>query len=69
MSKVKNEDIRIDVFRLDNGGLHVACRGSFVKVEHIPSGIVITEFGRSQLVSKNKCIERIEELLEMGELG
>lgn len=63
--KIKTEDLRIDVFRPRTTGMHVQCLPSYVKVEHIPSGIVVTKVGRSQLRVKEECLAEIEKLLEV----
>lgn len=63
--KIKPEDIRIDVFRPRTTGMHVQALPSYVKVEHIPSGIVVTKVGRSQLRAKEECLAEIEKMLEV----
>lgn len=62
--EIKPEDLRIDVFRPPFKGMHVQCLPSYVKVEHIPSGIVVTKCERSQLRAKEKCLAEIKKLLE-----
>lgn len=63
--KIKPEDIRIDVFRPRTTGMHVQCLPNYVKIEHIPSGIVVTKCEMSQLRAKKECLAEIERLLEV----
>lgn len=60
---IKPEELRIDVFRPRTTGMHVQALPSYVKIEHVPSGITVTKKHRSQLKAKEECIAELEELL------
>ncbi len=42
------------------------CYSNFVRIEHIPSGIVVTKHsGKSQIEAKNKAMDELIELIRL----
>jgi protein subunit release factor A len=67
---VNQSDLKINVFGNIKSGMHKAennCR--FVKIEHVPSGIVVTKYGRFQINAKNEAMEEIENLIALWEMS
>lgn len=47
------------------GGQHVNVTDSAVRLKHLPTGLVVTcQEGRSQVMNKHRCIEKLRALVE-----
>lgn len=59
-------ECRVDTFRSSgSGGQHVNVTDSAVRLTHLPTGIVVTsQKGRSQLVNKGDCLEKLRNEVE-----
>jgi len=69
---IDNKNLKVDVFTEDRTkGMHPAeTMVNFVKIEHIPSRIVVTKAGRkSQLKVKNECMKELEILVGHWDRG
>jgi protein subunit release factor A len=65
---MNQSDLRINVFGNTKSGMHKAennCR--FVKIEHVPSGIVVTKYNKYQIDAKSEAMEEIEMLINIWE--
>ena len=59
-------ECKIDTFRSSgSGGQHVNVTDSAVRLTHLPTGIVVTsQKGRSQLLNKEDCLEKLRNAVE-----
>jgi len=62
---IKNKDVKLDTISIKQNGKSVDNQGSFVKIEHLNSGITVTKFDAIQIKAKNKAIDELESLLKI----
>lgn len=62
----KQEDIKLNVIQVNCKGLGTTeNRDRFVKVEHIPSGITVTEWSQSQPKARDLAMFKLEQLFNL----
>ena len=62
----KQEDIKLNVIKTNCEGIAVTeNKDRFVKVEHIPSGITVTEWSQSQPKARDLAIFKLEQLFNL----
>lgn len=66
LSRLK--DIKLDIIKSKTRYLNVyKNRDRFVRVEHIPSGITVTKYHKSQIEAKKLAMLEINELIDLWE--
>ena len=60
---VNPEDLRMDVFEKKIGEEIKYPRVFFIKLEHIPTGIIVTKSNRSQLLALDRCLKELDILV------
>lgn len=62
----KQEDIKLNVIKTNCEGIAVTeNKDRFVKVEHIPSGITVTEWSQSQPKARDLAMFKLEQLFNL----
>jgi len=63
--KMKNKDIKIDIIKKESSQINIENKGTFVRIEHLKSGITVTKFNKIQIKAKNKAIDELKLLLKI----
>ncbi len=68
--ELRDEDLKVDVFRNAPSGMSVAMQKSHVRITHLPTGMVAeSDSERSQFANRQACIEKLKRMLEDSDNG
>ena len=66
---INPKDIKVDVLSHKSKGQRAGFPPSFVRIEHLPSGITVTKSRTTQIAARDEAMEELEMLVELWEGG